>query len=85
MKMEAHYSIGEAARLCGVTVKQIRNWELMKHIPKPQRVVCGLRSYRQYRDPDLKRIKAIKAYLREGFGLPTAARKAAEDIDNERG
>ncbi len=40
------YSIGEASRLTGVTIKQIRNWEEKGYIPAPMRVICGERAYR---------------------------------------
>jgi hypothetical protein len=77
-------SIGEAARLCGVTVKQIRHWQDRKFIPEPQRVVCGLRSYRQFGEEDLRIIKKIKFYLDAGFRLNSATEKAAADILGKR-
>lgn len=82
MKETRHktYSIGEAARICGVTEKQIRHWEEKKHIPAPQRVICGQRSYRQFTEKDFNLIRSIKEYLDEGYTLSTAAKKAAEDV-----
>ena len=77
-------SIGEAARLCGVTVKQIRHWQDREYIPEPQRVVCGERSYRQFGEEDLEHIKRIKWYLDAGFRLSIAAEKAAADILGEK-
>ena len=74
------YSIGEAARICGVTEKQIRHWEKKNHIPKAQRVICGERSYRQYTAEDFDLISRIKKYLDEGYTLSAAARKAGEEI-----
>ena len=74
------YSIGEAARICGVTEKQIRHWEVKNHIPKAQRVICGERSYRQYTAEDFDLISRIKKYLDEGYTLSAAARKAGEDV-----
>ena len=76
-------SIGEAARLCGVTVKQIRNWQDREYIPEPQRVVCGERAYRQFGEEDLEHIKKIKQYLDAGFRLSIAAEKAAADISTK--
>jgi DNA-binding transcriptional MerR regulator len=72
------YSIGEAARICGVTEKQIRHWEEKGHMPSPQRVICGKRSYRQFGEAELKQIRKIKKYLDEGFTLASAAKKASE-------
>jgi DNA-binding transcriptional MerR regulator len=77
-------SIGEAARLCGVTVKQIRHWQDREYIPEPQRVVCGERAYRQFGEEDLEHIKKIKQYLDAGFRLSIAAEKAAADILGEK-
>ena len=74
------YSIGEAARICGVTQKQIRHWEEKKHSPKAQRVICGERSYRQYTAEDFDLISRIKKYLDEGYTLSAAARKAGEVV-----
>ena len=70
------YSIGEAAKICGVTHKQIRHWEDKGHIPKSNRVICGERSYRQYSEKDFDLISRIKKYLDEGFTLSAAAKKA---------
>ena len=82
MKETKHktYSIGEAARICGVTEKQIRHWEEKNHIPKAQRVICGKRSYRQFTEVDFNLISKIREYLDEGYTLSTAAKKAAEDV-----
>ena len=68
------YSISEAARIWGVTEKQIRHWEKMGHMPSPQRVICGKRSYRQFGDGEIKQIRKIKKYLDEGFTLASAAK-----------
>jgi DNA-binding transcriptional MerR regulator len=78
-------SIGEAARICGVTVKQIRHWQEREYIPEPQRVVCGERAYRQFEEEDLEHIKRIKQYLDAGFRLDKAAEKAAADISKKEG
>ncbi len=79
------FSIGEAARMCAVTVKQIRHWEDKGYIPESDRVVCGERSYRKYGHSDLELIQAIKAYLDEGYTLPVAAKLAAEKISTKGG
>ena len=74
------YSIGEAARICGVTEKQIRHWEEKNHIPTLPRVICGERSYRQFTETEFNIIHKIREYLDEGYTLSTAAKKAAKDI-----
>jgi DNA-binding transcriptional MerR regulator len=85
IKKNQTVSIGEAAKLCGVTVKKIRHWQTRGFIPEPQRVVCGERAYRQFDDDDLLIIRKIKGYLDAGFRLDVAAEKAATDILIEKG
>jgi DNA-binding transcriptional MerR regulator len=82
---EKIFSIGEAARMSGVSIKQIRHWEDKGYIPTSDRVVCGERSYRKYGNDDLELIQAIKAYLEEGYTLPMAAKLAAEKISSKGG
>lgn len=76
------YSIGEAARICGVTEKQIRHWEERGLIPSPQRVICGKRSYRQFTEEGFRLIRRIKGHLDEGFTLSVAAKKAGAETKN---
>jgi len=78
------YSIGETARICGVTQKQIRHWEERGHIPSPQRVICGKRAYRHFTEEGLRLIRRIKDYLNEGFTLPVAAKKAGAEGKNTK-
>ena len=75
------FSIGEAARISGVSVKQLRHWQNRGYIPEPTRVVCGERSYRNYNSSDLKIISRIKSYLDEGFTLQFAARKTKDEFN----
>lgn len=78
------YSIGEASRLTGVTVKQIRNWEEKRYIPAPMRVVCGERSYRHYAEADLNVIRKIKLALEKGFTLAAAAKTAVRNQSEKK-
>ena len=84
MENPKKYSIGEAARLCSVTAKQIRHWEEKHYLPELTRVVCGERAYRYFGEADLEIIRRIKHYLDLGFTLPTAAEKAATDCRKRR-
>ena len=79
------YSIGEAARLCGITAKQIRHWEEKKYLKESTRLMCGERSYRNFGEDDLVMIKRIKYYLNAGYTLYTAAKKAKEDYIRKGG
>lgn len=72
---ERSVSIGEAARITGVSIKQIRHWHSKGYIPAPGRVVCGERSYREFDKDDLKIISQMKSYLDEGFTVQAAAKK----------
>ena len=75
------FSIGEAARISGVTVKQLRHWENRDYIPAPSRVVCGERSYRQYDSNDLQIISRIKEYLDEGYSLQASVQKTKDEFN----
>ena len=79
------YSIGDTAGHCGVTVKQIRNWEACGYIPEATRIICGERAYRYFSETDFDIIRRIKSNLDEGFRLPVAAEKAAEETNRKGG
>ena len=84
MKNQNHkpvYAIGEAARMTGVTIKQLRHWSTRGYIPEPSRVVCGERSYRQFHSDDLQIISRIKEYLDEGYTIQTAAQKTKDEFN----
>ena len=81
LKNNPVFSIGEAARITGATVKQLRHWQEKKYIPEPGRVVSGKRSYRKYHSNDLQIISQIKAYLDEGYSLQTAAQKTKDEFN----
>ena len=82
---EKVFSIGEAAKICACSVKQIRHWEEKNYIPTAERVVCGERSYRKYGEDDLEFIKRIVRYLDIGYTLAVAAKKAEEDTEENGG
>jgi len=79
------YSIGDTAKQCGVTVKQIRNWEACGYITKATRIICGERAYRYFSEDDLAIIRRIKSYLDQGFKLKIAVQKAREDLGMKGG
>ncbi len=81
--MQRDYSIGDAARLSGVTDKQLRNWEKSKYLQDVQRVVSGVRSYRRYSEEQIGQIKRIKGFLDLGYTLPVAAAKAVQNSSKE--
>ena len=75
MPMET-FSIGETARLTGVSEKQLRNWERRKYIPEIDRTTYGDVAYRRFDTEQVKLIQEMKKYLDEGYTLSAAARKA---------
>ena len=78
-KIDKTYSIGDASRIAGVSQRKLRSWE-GKHIPKPERIVCGERAYRRYSQAQIKLITRIREYQDQGFTLSAASKKASEDM-----
>jgi len=75
------FSIGQAAALCGITVKQLRNWEDRNYIPTATRIICGQRAFRYFSESDLGIVRKIKQYLDEGYQLSVASQKARTKED----
>lgn len=73
------FSIGDTAKMAGVSLKQIRHWEAKGYIPEAERIVCGERAYRYFTKDQVKLIQRIKALLDEGYTLAHASRIAAVD------
>ena len=73
------YSIGDASRITDVSQRQLRAWE-GKHIPQPERLICGERAYRSYTQAQINLITQIKKYQDQGFTLAAAAQKAKDDL-----
>ena len=71
------FSIGDASRITNVSQRKLRAWE-GKHIPQPDRIVCGDRAYRRYTQAQINLITQIKKYQDQGFTLAAAAQKAKE-------
>ena len=76
---EETYSIGDASRITGVSQRKLRSWEV-KHIKKPERIVCCDRAYRRYNQAQIDLIKRIKKYQHQGFMLSAAAKRAQDDM-----
>ena len=75
--MDQTLSIGDAAKTTGVSEKQLRHWEKAEYLQNIKRSISGERAYRRYTEEDIEHIKAMKAYLDEGFTLPAASAKAS--------
>jgi DNA-binding transcriptional MerR regulator len=77
------FSIGDTARITGVSQKQLRNWEARGYIPAATRVICGQRAYRHFTKRQVEQIVAIKRSLDEGFTLSHASRLARKSNGKE--
>ena len=77
------YSIGDVSKITGVSQRKLRSWE-GKHIPKPDRIVCGERAYRRYTQAQMNLIAQIKEYQDQGFTLSAAAKKATNGLKEGR-
>ena len=75
MTEKISYSIGDTAKMTGVSQKQLRSW-CGKFIPEPERIVCGQRSFRRFSEQQIHIIQKMKAYLDQGFTLSAAAQLA---------
>lgn len=71
--------IGEVAKKCNVTEKQLRYWQESGYI-SPETVVCGERTYRRYSLADIELVTEIKRLLDLGYMLANAARRAKTNI-----
>ena len=79
IEAEQTFSIGDAEKMTGVSQRMLRQWE-GKHVPFPDRIVCGERAYRRYTETQVNLIKRIKQYRDQGYTLKVAAEKARADL-----
>ena len=77
------FSIGDTAKIAGVSQKQLRNWEARGYISPPIRIVCGQRAYRHYTEKQVKQIQAMNKLMDEGYALPFASRMAKKSSGKE--
>ena len=64
------YTISEAAGRAGVTVEVLRAWERRYSVVTPARTASG---YRLYDDAAIRRVRAMRALVDEGWTASTAA------------
>lgn len=77
--MEQHwFKIGDAARIVGISPKELRYWETFFTSLKTRRSEGNLRYY--HRD-DLPKLVAMHEYIMNGMTIPQAAFKAGEIIN----
>ena len=81
---EETYSISTASELTGVTKNRIRDWCLKGHLPEIKWISLGSRQHRRFTDRHIDFIKRVDRFRTEGFELPTAAKKAAHEISQQK-
>ncbi|GAA3133760.1 MerR family transcriptional regulator [Planomonospora alba] len=64
------YSVGQVARLAGVTVRTLHHYDEIGLLPPGQRTASG---YRRYTDADLERLQHVLFYRELGFPLEEIA------------
>jgi DNA-binding transcriptional MerR regulator len=79
-KIQAPFSIGDTARMTGVSRRKIRSWEKSGYIPDAYRVVCGDMAYRYFTLDQIEIITKIKGYLDKGYTLVHASKMARNKI-----
>ena len=79
MEFEKTFTIGEAARLCEISVRRVRYLSDQGFIKAPLKSISGEICYRLYDQEHIKQIKSIKAYQDKGFTLKMAAIKAMKE------
>jgi len=77
------FSIGDTAKITGVSQKQIRNWEGCGYIPEADRVVCGERAYRRFTQLQVDIIREIRRYLDQGYTLKHASGLARNNVKKQ--
>jgi len=83
MGFEKTVGIGAVVQKCNVSEKQLRYWQDAGYV-EPEKVVCGERTYRRYRESDVALIMEIKRLLDEGFTLSNATKMAKINIEEKR-
>jgi len=78
-KSERTFSIGDAEKVTGVSQRMLRAWE-GRHIPVPERIICGDRAYRRYTQGQIDLITRVKKYQDQGYTLKMASEKARKDL-----
>jgi DNA-binding transcriptional MerR regulator len=81
--MKRTFSIGDTARITGITEKQLRHWEQQGYLSDIERTICGERAYRFYSEAQIKQISKMKEYLDMGYTLKSSAKLAKYAAENQ--
>jgi len=72
------FSISSVSEMTGVSKNRIREWHDKGLLPQVQWIPVGSRNHRRFTEDDIKLIKKIDEYQKQGFVLRVAAEKATE-------
>jgi len=73
---EKSYGATEVAGIAGISLRQLYYWEEGFGAVSPSFKKCGNREFRRYSGNDIWILKKIKKFLKKGFLLETAIKKA---------
>ena len=72
------FSISSVSEMTGVSKNRIREWHDKGLLPNVQWIPVGSRNHRRFTEDDIKLIKKIDEYQKQGFVLRVAAEKATQ-------
>lgn len=72
------YTVGELARMAGVTVRTLHHYDEIGLLPPRGRTQAG---YRLYDDSDVDRLRAVLTYRELGLGLEEVARAVTDQSE----
>ena len=72
------YSISSVSEMTGVSKNRIREWHDKGLLPGLQTIPVGTRHHRRFTEDDIRIIRKIDEYQRQGFVLRVAAEKAGQ-------
>lgn len=78
-----YLSTSDVLKETGVTLRQLYYWE-KSDLVHPNFEKFGLRMYRRYPQSEVDYIRNIIHFLKEGYNLQVAARKAKEKSEGEK-
>ena len=79
MKKESEtYSISQVSEMTRVSKNRIREWHGKGLLPQVECIPVGTRSHRRFTQDDIKVIRSIDEYQKQGFVLRAAAEKARQ-------
>jgi DNA-binding transcriptional MerR regulator len=72
------FSIMQVSEMTGVSQNRIREWHDKGLLPQVEWIPVGTRQHRRFTEGDIRTIRKIDDYQRQGFVLRVAAEKAVE-------